>query len=78
MAFLSENTIPFSMVFTKTDKLSANELQKNIAFYKKTMLAENWESMPAYFITSAEKRTGKEEILKFIEQTNELYSNHTA
>ena len=54
MQWLSENTIPFVIVFTKSDKLGKTKLDKNIEFYKKYMLVE-WEDLPQTFITSAEK-----------------------
>ncbi len=70
MAFLGENGIPFSIIFTKADKLKENELKKNIAFYKKSMLATMWEEMPPHFISSSTSKLGKEEILSYIDQIN--------
>ncbi len=67
MQWLAENEIPFCIIFTKTDKLSKTELQKNIAHFEKQMLL-TWEFMPGYFITSAEKKTGKEEVLDYIHE----------
>lgn len=69
MRFLGENGIPFSIVFTKIDKLSLKEINRNIAHYQDIML-NDWEEMPTYFITSATKNTGREEILHFIEEIN--------
>lgn len=66
MAGLS--SIPIARVFTKTDKLSANEIQKIIKDYDKVML-EKWEELPVTFITSAIKKTGRMDILDFIEQS---------
>ncbi len=66
---LATNGIPFVMVFTKTDKLSQNKFQENIEIYKNKML-ENWEELPQMFFTSSSDRTGKEELLNFIEQIN--------
>ena len=70
MQFLGENGIPFCIVFTKSDKLKVNQINKNISTYQNVML-ESWEEMPTYFITSAPKKTGRDEILYFIEQVNE-------
>lgn len=67
--FLGLKEVPFSILFTKTDKLSANQIQKNIASFKKELL-KSWETMPPFFITSAKTGTGKKEILSFIHETN--------
>lgn len=68
MEMLGLNGIPFARVFTKTDKLSKLALQKSIDFYNKQML-ENWESLPVTFVTSAINSTGRDEILKYIEES---------
>lgn len=65
MEWLATNRIPFTMVFTKADKMTTNHVNTNVALYKKFML-ETWESLPEIFITSAEKRQGKEHLLEFI------------
>ncbi len=62
---LGEHGIPFVLVFTKADKLGSVTLQKNIDLFM-TALSETWETLPAYFISSSERRTGKEEILGYI------------
>ncbi len=72
MQWLSENTIPFVIVFTKSDKLGKTKLAKNIEFYKKYMLVE-WENLPQTFITSAEKKIGITEILNFIKNLNQKF-----
>ena len=69
MEWLGENGVPFSIVFTKADKLSNRKLQENVAAYKEH-LAESWEELPPVFISSAEKKTGREEILNYIEEIN--------
>jgi len=73
MEWLGENGIPFSMVFTKIDKLSGNKLNQNIKNYKKKML-EVWEELPVYFATSSENGAGKEELLGYIGQINQQLS----
>ena len=69
MEWLGQNQIPFVIVFTKMDKLSSSQLNKNINKYKTEML-KTWEDIPQTFRSSAESGLGKAEILKFIEQTN--------
>jgi GTP-binding protein len=71
MRWLGENGIPFSIVFTKIDKLSSNELSKNMKKYKMKFLQE-WETMPKTFTTSATSKLGKTDILNYIEQLNEM------
>lgn len=71
MQWLGENAIAFAIIFTKADKLkSEKQIQENIEKYQ-TILLETWEEIPPYFITSAEKGTGKEELLNYIEQINQ-------
>jgi GTP-binding protein len=65
MTWCVENEIPFSIIYTKADKNSKSELVRNIKSIEKELLKE-WEEMPNTFITSAEKKTGKEDILDFI------------
>ncbi len=72
MEWFGEQGLPFVIAFTKSDKLGSTKLQSNIAAYKKK-LAEQWEPIPRIFITSAETRTGREEILDFIDHFNEAY-----
>jgi GTP-binding protein len=67
MNWCGEKQIPFSMVFTKIDKLSSTALQKNLAKYKKEML-KYWDALPPVFTTSSESAFGKEKILNYIEQ----------
>ncbi len=65
---MGQAEVPFVLVFTKSDKLSATALRRNIENYKKT-LAEKWAELPLFFVTSSEKRVGRDEILDFIENT---------
>ena len=64
---LGENGIPFGIIFTKADKLSQAQLNRNIKNYKQALL-EQWEELPPMFISSSEKGTGREEIIGFIEE----------
>lgn len=67
--WLGESSIPFAIVFTKADKLNITKRQANIEAYKK-VLSETWEELPTMFVTSAEKRMGKDELLDYIDQIN--------
>ena len=67
--WLGENGVPFSIIFTKADKLTKTALASNIASYKKRLL-EEWEELPPIFITSAESKTGREELLQYINDIN--------
>ncbi len=67
MEWLGENDVPFSIVFTKLDKLSHVKGVESIRVYKEK-LSEQWEELPPIFITSSEKRTGRDELLGYIEE----------
>lgn len=73
MEWLGINQIPFSIVFTKADKLKPKAQEQNIAHYKREMLASVWEELPPVFITSSLHRTGGKEILNYIDQLNVQY-----
>jgi GTP-binding protein len=68
MNWLGENEIPFVMVFTKTDKIGKQAIEKNLEVYREEML-KSWEELPQIFVTSAEKGTGRLELLDFIART---------
>ncbi len=67
MTMLGEKGVPFGVVFTKADKLGTNALAASIANYKQSLLNQ-WEELPAIFVTSSERKTGGEDILGFIEK----------
>ena len=67
--WLGEEGVPFSLVFTKADKLSKGRLASNIESYK-TKLHEEWEELPPIFVTSSEERVGRDELLGYIEEIN--------
>ena len=69
MEWLGENSIPFSIIFTKADKLKSGRLKMNINAYLRE-LSKQWEELPPYFISSSENRTGRTEILDYIENIN--------
>ncbi len=70
MQWMGENQIPFSIIFTKADKLKPNALSRNIEAYTQKML-ETWEEMPPYFVTSASKSTGRDDVLNYIDSINQ-------
>ena len=70
MKWLAINKIPFSIIFTKTDKLSDTILTKNINFYKNHMLKE-WETLPQFFLTSSNNKKGIETLKNYINKLNQ-------
>ncbi len=75
MEWLGENGIPFSIVFTKADKLKGGRLGNNVNAYIREM-KKQWEEIPPYFISSSESKLGKNEILKYIEEINKSLSQN--
>ncbi|MCW3160767.1 ribosome biogenesis GTP-binding protein YihA/YsxC [Chryseobacterium oryctis] len=71
-----ESGVPFSIVFTKADKLKPNAVIKNVEDYK-AELHKTWEDLPELYVTSAEKKEGCEEILNFIEKTNDFLTQNS-
>lgn len=71
MEYLGVSGIPFSIIFTKADKVGKTKVPQLIAAYEKQLLNGLWEEMPPYFITSAEAKTGKEEVLAYIDAINQ-------
>ena len=69
MQWMGESQVPFSIIFTKADKLKPNALKRNIESYEQKML-EVWEEMPQYFITSASNSEGRDELLGFLGKLN--------
>jgi GTP-binding protein len=76
MEFLGINSIPFARIFTKSDKLNITSLEDSVNQYNSEML-KNWESLPVSFITSAVKGNGRDEILNYIEESINNFSNIT-
>lgn len=70
---LGEWQVPFSIVFTKTDKNKPGATIRNVETFKKTLLQE-WQSLPTLFLTSAEKKEGREELLFHIRSLHETFS----
>ena len=74
LRWLGENFIPFSIVFTKADKIKEKDLERKVSDYL-LKIKEEWESLPQFFVTSSEKKLGQESILNYIKQTNEDIKN---
>ena len=74
MQWLGENYIPFSIVFTKADKLKPAARERNINNYTNKMLETQWEELPPIFITSSLHKTGSEEILTYINLLNKDFT----
>lgn len=72
MEWMAVNELPFTLLFTKADKLGKQALKKNIDLYQEKLL-DSWEELPPCIITSANTGAGKEEILNFIESTNVIF-----
>jgi len=69
MEWLGENQIPFSIVFTKADKLKPKALERQVNEYSEKLL-ESWEALPPLFVTSSTNRSGVEELLEYIDSLN--------
>lgn len=69
MEWMGTSSVPFAIIFTKADKLSASKVLQNLNAYKK-VLSETWEELPPIFVTSSEKKQGRDEVLDYIEQIN--------
>lgn len=73
MNFLGENSVPFTIVFTKIDKQTANKTNENLRNYKNELL-KYWEELPQIILTSAEKRQGLEELMDSIKSIIPYYN----
>ena len=67
--WLGRSSVPFAIVFTKADKLTPTKVKQQVEAYKQTLL-QTWEVLPPLFVTSSEKKLGREDILDYIEQIN--------
>lgn len=75
MRWLAESSVPFSIVFTKADKLPTTQQSLNIASYRSLML-ESWQQMPTYFVTSSDKKMGREALLSYIDELNKMANSN--
>ncbi len=73
MEWLGTHQIPFAIIFTKADKMSPKARSEQVSSYLKELLADVWEALPPYFITSSAKHTGRDEVLDYIEGINQQF-----
>jgi GTP-binding protein len=72
--WLGASSVPFAIVFTKADKLSVGKAAQNVEAYKQKLL-ETWEELPPIFVTSSEKKQGRDEVLDYIDSINKELKN---
>ena len=72
--WLGLSSVPFAIVFPKADKLTANKARQAVEAYKQKLL-ETWEELPPIFVTSAERKEGREEVLQYIDEINQSLKN---
>jgi len=75
ITWLGESGVPFTLIFTKADKITASKFNKNQKIYESVLL-ETWEELPPVFRTSATSKLGREDILDFIEEINSSLEQH--
>ena len=71
MEWMGENGIPFSIIFTKADKLKPGAIERNVATYRARMLEGSWEQVPPHFITSSSNGAGRDDLLEYIQSIND-------
>ncbi|MCZ8371527.1 MULTISPECIES: ribosome biogenesis GTP-binding protein YihA/YsxC [Phocaeicola] len=74
MEWLGENGVPFAIIFTKADKQSIAKTRSNVNRYL-NKLKEQWEELPPHFVSSSENKTGRKEILDYIDSINQSIHN---
>ena len=77
MQWMGENAIPFAIIFTKADKLKPKAIERDVKTYLDTLTADMWEEAPQHFVTSASQRSGRDELLNFIDDINEKFFEAT-
>jgi GTP-binding protein len=77
ITYLGESEVPICLIFTKADKISKGKIEQHVAAYKKQLLANNWEEMPQYFVTSSTEGTGRDQVLAYIDGINQSIFNNT-
>lgn len=73
MQWLGENQIPFGILFTKADKLKPKAIERQVKQYLTALLEDIWETTPPHFVTSSSNKTGREEVLGYIDHINNAY-----
>ena len=74
---MGENGIPFAIIFTKADKLKPKAIERDVKTYLDTLTADMWEEAPQHFVTSASHRSGRDELLNFIDDINAKFFEAT-
>ena len=74
MEWLGKQYIPFAIVFTKADKEKPLALKRKTEAYIQKMLNDAWEEVPPHFITSSLHKTGKEQLLNYIDLLNNEFA----
>lgn len=75
MEWMGENQIPFSIIFTKADKLKPKVIEQHVQTYIEQLLNGIWEEAPNYFITSSSKSIGRDDVLEYIDSINTDFFN---
>lgn len=73
--WLGQSNVPFSIIFTKADKLSVSKVKPSVDSYMAT-LADTWEELPPYFVTSSDKKTGRDNVLDYIDKINKTLKDN--
>jgi GTP-binding protein len=77
MQWMGENGIPFAIIFTKADKLKPKAIERDVKTYLDTLTADMWEEAPQHFVTSASHRSGRDELLNYIDDINAKFFEAT-
>tara|TARA_R110001592_G_scaffold89800_1_gene263897 strand:+ start:106 stop:723 length:618 start_codon:yes stop_codon:yes gene_type:complete len=77
MQWMGENGIPFAIIFTKADKLKPKAIERDVKTYLDTLTADMWEEAPQHFVTSASNRSGRDELLNYIDDINAKFFEAT-
>ena len=73
--WLGQSSVPFAIVFTKADKLTQNKVNQQVEAYKQ-VLSQTWEELPPIFVTSAETKLGRQDVLDYIEDINKSLTSN--
>ena len=74
--WLGQSSVPFAIVFTKADKISPTKVRQNMEAYRQVLL-ESWEELPPIFVTSSEKKQGRDDVLDYIDSINKELRNNS-
>lgn len=77
MQWMGENGVPFAIIFTKADKLKPKAVERQVKKYLDQLLEDMWEEVPPHFITSSSHRSGRDEVLAYIDDINEKFFEAT-